>query len=86
MQSTCTGIMLAIGLLAEKPTMLRGLSPDTYTLLGAGISNNFFLDASLFCRPSSLNIWCSFLLQHLILIVPFSHIQKVVRQRQKLVF
>jgi hypothetical protein len=42
MQSTYTGIMLAIGALTEMPTMLREGELDTYTLLGAGISNNLF--------------------------------------------
>jgi hypothetical protein len=83
MQSTCTGIMLAFSALT---TMLREGELATYTLLGAGISNSLSLDASPFCRSSTLDICCSFLYHHLILVVPFSHIQKVVRQRQKLVF
>jgi hypothetical protein len=53
MQSTCAGIMLAIGALTTKPAISREGELDTYTLLAAGISNSFSLDASRFLRFST---------------------------------
>ena len=80
-----TGTMLAIGALTTKAHDVADSDLDTYTLLGAGITNILSLDASPFCRSSTLNLSCSFLSHHLLLILPSVVYKKVDRQRQKLV-
>ena len=80
-----TSIVLAHWRFDDKSPRCPRLARDTYMLLGAGITNIFSLDASCFCRSSTLNLCCSFVSHRLLLVLPSVIYKRVDRQRQKLV-